>query len=240
MRYLYIFPHPDDESFGPAAVMNHQLQDGHEVHLLTLTRGEATKVRYELDLSKEEMGELRYKEMLNVQKVLGLSSLEVLRFPDSGLKTIDPRLLENAVMDHVRHLKPDILVSYPVHGVSGFHDHLVTHAIVKRAYLELLEEEGSSLKRLAFYTLLDRGAEDPFKGKAFPVRQSTEEEIDCAVTLNDADIEAFKEALDCYRTYQGTIQRSGVKDRIEKEAQFELFGEDPETRYQDLTEGLLS
>jgi LmbE family N-acetylglucosaminyl deacetylase len=237
MRYLYIFPHPDDESFGPAAAMYHQVKQGHEVHLLTLTRGEATKVRFELDLDKEAMGELRYNEMQNVQKVLGLSSLEVLRFPDSGLKELDPRVLEHAIKDHVRHIRPHVLVSYPVHGISGFHDHLVTHAVVKRTYLELREEGGLPLERLAFYTLLDRGM-DPFEGKAFPVRQSTEDEIDCSVSLSEEDMEAFRKALDCYRTYQGTIQRSGVKERVDDVALFELFGENPEDRYEDLTQGL--
>ncbi len=238
MRFLYVFPHPDDESFGPAAAMHHQIQEGHEVHLLTLTRGEATKVRFEMDLSKEAMGELRYQEMLDVQNVLGLSSLEVLRFPDSGLKELDPRVLEQAIKDHVRKVRPNILISYPVHGISGFHDHLVTHAVVKRAYLDLLEEGGFPLERLAFYTLLDQGG-DPFAGKAFPVRQSMEAEIGCAISLNDADIEAFRKALDCYRTYQKVIERSGVKDRIDRVARFELFYESPKTAYKDLTEGLI-
>lgn len=238
MRYLYIFPHPDDESFGPAAVMNQQLEQGHEVHLLTLTRGEATKVRFELGLGKEAMGDLRYREMQEVQKVLGLSSLEVLRFPDSGLKELDPRVLEQAIKDHVRQIQPHILVSYPVHGISGFHDHLVTHAVVKRAYLELREEGGLPLERLAFYTLMDQGI-DPFEGKAFPVRRSLQEEIGCSVPLTEKDLEAFRKALDCYQSYQETIERSGVKEMVDKNALFELFGEDPEEPYTDLTEGLI-
>lgn len=239
MRFLYIFPHPDDESFGPAAAMHHQLQQGHEVHLLTLTRGEATKVRHELGLDKEAMGELRYKEMLNVERTLGLSSMEVLAFPDSNLKEEDPRLLENAIMDHIRKVDPNILVSYPVHGISGFHDHLVTHAVVKRAFHEIREEGGSSLERLAFYTLPDKGR-DPFEGKAFPVRQSSKEEIDCAVPLNQADIEAFKKALDCYESYQETIRRSGVKDSINEKALFEIYREGTAEWYEDLTEALIA
>ena len=46
MRILYVYPHPDDESFGPARAMAAQRRQGHEVYLLTLTRGEATKVRH--------------------------------------------------------------------------------------------------------------------------------------------------------------------------------------------------
>ena len=39
MRILYVFPHPDDESFGPARAMATQRRQGHEVYLLTLTGG---------------------------------------------------------------------------------------------------------------------------------------------------------------------------------------------------------
>ncbi len=56
MRFLYVFPHPDDESFGPAAAMHAQLRAGHDVYLLTLTRGGATKQRHKLNLSVEADG----------------------------------------------------------------------------------------------------------------------------------------------------------------------------------------
>jgi LmbE family N-acetylglucosaminyl deacetylase len=46
MKVLYVFAHPDDESFGPARAMFKQRREGHEVHLLTLTRGGATKQRH--------------------------------------------------------------------------------------------------------------------------------------------------------------------------------------------------
>ncbi|MFB6257364.1 MAG: PIG-L deacetylase family protein [Flavobacteriales bacterium] len=237
MRFLYIFPHPDDESFGPAAAMHHQLAQGHEVHLLTLTRGEATKVRFELGLDQNAMGDLRYKEMQQVESTLGLSSMEVLRFPDSGLKELDPRRLETAIKEHVQQIAPQVLVSYPVHGISGFHDHLVTHAVVKRAFMDMKEGEAPFPERLAFYTIRDQGL-DPFQGAAFPVRQSIEAEIDCAMALDDEDMKAFQDCLDCYESYQERIEASGVKEKIGKEALFELFGERPEGKMKDLTVGL--
>ena len=93
MRLLYILPHPDDESFGPGPVINKYIEEGHEIHLLTLTKGGATKQRFRLNLSIEEMGEVRYKEMLDVEKVLRLTSMTVLDLADGGLKEMDPREL---------------------------------------------------------------------------------------------------------------------------------------------------
>ena len=90
MRILYIYPHPDDESFGPATVMSQQRRQGHEVFLLTLTRGGATRQRHKYGYSVEEMGEVRFKEMQQVAEVLDLSELRVLDLPDGGLKEMDP------------------------------------------------------------------------------------------------------------------------------------------------------
>ena len=168
---MYIYPHPDDESFGPAAVMYDQLRDGHEVYLLTLTRGGATKQRFKLGIDVNEMGEIRFKEMLKVKETLGLTGMLVLDLPDSGLAEMDPREIEKIVRDHIEKIKPDVVVSYPVHGVSGFPDHLVIHAVVKRVFLELKDSGCDYLKRLAFNTVVDKGF-SPWQGDMFVLKQS--------------------------------------------------------------------
>ena len=56
MKILYIFPHPDDESFGVAHAMSKQRRQGHEVYLLTLTKGGATRQRFKYGYSVAEMG----------------------------------------------------------------------------------------------------------------------------------------------------------------------------------------
>jgi N-acetylglucosamine malate deacetylase 2 len=91
MKILYIFPHPDDESFGPAGAIHSQVNAGHEVHLLTLTKGGATQARHKLNLTIAQMGGVRFKEMQKVQKVLSLTSMTVLDYEDSNLKELDPR-----------------------------------------------------------------------------------------------------------------------------------------------------
>ena len=77
MRILYIFPHPDDESFGPARAIAAQRRQGHDVFLLTLTRGEATKVRHNFGWTLEQMGEARYRELLDVRTTLDLTDIRV-------------------------------------------------------------------------------------------------------------------------------------------------------------------
>lgn len=239
MRILYIFPHPDDESFGPAAAMWNQRKKGHEVHLLTLTKGGATKVRHSLGLSIEEMGEVRHKEMLSVAHVLKLNSFSILDFPDSKLAEIDPRIVEEAIEKKIFELNPDVLVSYPVHGISGFPDHLVTHSVVKRVFCSMRERAPKHPKRLALFTLSplqQRG----FESSAIPVKSSDEASLRVRTPLDDDDRLAMDRALDCYHSYQETIRKTMKTAPPFDEVVFELFDEDPGYVLSDVFQALQS
>jgi len=234
MRILYVFPHPDDESYGPGPTISKQRRQGHEVYLLTLTRGGATRQRHKYGYSVAEMGEARYQEMQCVARVLDLSGMTVLDLPDSGLKEMDPRQIEDVVRSHIEHLQPEIVITYAVHGNSGFHDHLVTYAVVKRVYVELAERAGY-LKRLAFTTLTEEvAAQSPHHRLSF----STPDEIDCLFAVHEVDVERGRRALDCYVTYQDAIQQTGIKDMIGGPAAFEIYQEQHDPPLGDLTEGL--
>ncbi|MBN1446939.1 MAG: PIG-L family deacetylase [Bacteroidetes bacterium] len=237
MRILYIFPHPDDESFGPAAVMHRQLRAGHEVHLLTWTRGGATKQRHRLGLSIEEMGDVRFQEMLSVERTLGLTSMTVWDYPDSGLKEMDPRELERATSAYMKDLRPDVIVTYAVHGISGFHDHLVAHAVVKRLFVALRDEGADWPRRLALLTLEDSGA-PVFRPDGFRLKHSTPEDIDCIVPLDPADIAIMKSCLACYETYKDTIEESGIVEKVGTSIPFEFYRENSDPPVDDLFTGL--
>ncbi|MDX1591073.1 MAG: PIG-L family deacetylase [Balneolaceae bacterium] len=234
MKILYIFPHPDDESFGPAPAMHAQLRQGHEVHLLTLTKGEATRQRFRLGVNKKEMGEIRFREMQCVEKTLGLSSMTVLNLPDSELKNINPIEIEEVVEAEIHRLEPDIIVTYAVHGISGFHDHLVTHAVVKRVFCSLRAKDSDFPKRLALFTRMGEVVKD---GK-FRLEASSDEEIDFVEMCNDTDMQKFRDALDCYETYQQVIEDSKVKEVTTKEVPFEIFGEEINGRLTSISDGL--
>lgn len=234
MKILYIFPHPDDESFGVAQAISKQRREGHEVYLLTLTKGGATRQRHKFGYSVEEMGEVRYKEMLEVAKTLDLSGMNVLDLPDSGLKEMDPRDIEKAVKDEIETLKPNVVVTYAVHGISGFHDHLIIHGIVKRVYVELAEKH-SYLKRLAFFTLTEENAA---KQTHFKISGSKDEEIDCVIKVDEIDMEKMHKSLDCYVTFQETILASKIHEQMTNEVVFEIFMEDHQPKLGDLFEKL--
>ncbi|NUN09013.1 MAG: PIG-L family deacetylase [Ignavibacteriaceae bacterium] len=221
MRILYIFPHPDDESYGVAHLMAKQKREGHEVFLLTLTKGGATKQRHKFNLSIDEMGEVRFKEMLEVQRVLGIDFMDVLDYPDSGLKFLDPRQLENTVKEYTRRLNPDVMVTYEANGISGFTDHLISHAVVKRAFVELTGESNPP-KRLALLTVSEETAK---RSPMFRLYASSPGELGCIEEVTEADLKLAHAALDCYKTFIETINNSKIKELLELKIYFQLFGE---------------
>lgn len=234
MKILYVFPHPDDESFGPAPAIAAQRRQGHEVYLFTLTKGEATKQRFRLGVNKQEMGEIRYKEMQCVEKVLDLNGMTVFDLPDSGLKEMDPADIEEVIRRQIEKIQPDVLVTYAVHGISGFEDHLVSHAVVKSVYCDMRREGEEYPRRLAFFTHF---SEEEGDGK-FNLSSSKQEDIDCWVEANDEDYQKFLDALDCYETYQQVIEESNVKSEVGNRVPFEIFQENFDPPLSDLGDQL--
>jgi N-acetylglucosamine malate deacetylase 2 len=210
-----------------------QRRQGHDVYLLTLTRGEATKVRHKFGWTLEQMGDARHREMQDVKATLELADLQVLTFPDGKLKELDPWSIEAAIRAEILRVTPHVVVTFPVHGISGFHDHLVTHAAVTRVYLELRGLEHAWLQRLAFFTVVAGPADFPWH-----VNITKPEEIDCAFDVSDADMERFHKALDCYVTYADVIAATHIHDVFGTDVHFEIFREDHKPPLRDLFEGL--
>jgi LmbE family N-acetylglucosaminyl deacetylase len=180
------------------------------------------------------MGEVRYQEMLCVAKALDLSGMTVLDLPDSGLKEMDPREIEAVVAAEIERLQPQVVVTYAVHGISGFHDHLVAHAVVKRVFVELAERV-TYLRRLVFFTITE---EDAARSKHHHLNGSKPDEIDCVFEVDQVDVDRGRQALDCYVTYQAAIEQTGIKEQIHSPVVFEIYGEDHDPPLDDLFDGV--
>ena len=210
-----------------------QRRQGHEVYLLTLTRGEATKVRHKFGRTLEQMGEARYRELVDVRTTLDLTDIRVLSLPDGGLKELDPWSIEEVIREEILRVKPHVVVTFPIHGISGFHDHIVTHGTVTRVYLELRRPDHPWLQRLAFFTLAVAPATFPWH-----VNVTKPEEIDCVFDASDADMERFHRALDCYVTYADIIAATKIHNVFGKDVHFEIYREDHKPPLTGLCEGL--
>ena len=106
--------------------------------------------------------------------------------------------------------------------------------MVKRVYLRF-KPSTPYLKRLAFLTITEEQASQT---TLFHLNGSKTEEIDCVFRSDDVDIDKARKALDCYVTFQETIEKSGIKEFIANEIYYEIFQEQHDPPLEDIFAGL--
>ena len=92
------------------------------------------------------------------------------------------------------------------------------------------------LHRAAFWTI--RAEEAAGASELVHLTGSKAEEIDVVMTVDEVDVERQRQALDCYVTYQQTIEDAGARRNIPREAVFELYQEAHEPPLDGLLDGL--
>jgi LmbE family N-acetylglucosaminyl deacetylase len=104
--YLVVAAHPDDPDFGVAGTAARLVRDGHSVHYLMLTSGDAGSE--DPTIPPAELMRLREEEQSAAGKILGLSSVLFLRYPDGEL---EPTLqLRKAIVRVMRQLRADVVL----------------------------------------------------------------------------------------------------------------------------------
>ena len=217
MKILYIFPHPSDEAFGPAAAIHKQIEAGHDVGLLTLTKGESSVSRLSLGITKQELAKKKLMEILHVQKMLKLSNLKVLDYTDGELIKVDYEFLRKTIISYVIKVKPDIIVTFPKHGLNVHPDNIITHHVVTDVFYELKYELG--LKRLAYFTLPNDESTNKINRTLYKTPLS---EIQCVLKLNDDNVKMLNDVLNCYETQQETFEAHNVMQLIGRQIHFQI------------------
>ena len=124
-RFLFLFAHPDDETFGPGATIAKYARQGAEVHLATATRGEAGMVGDPPLTDREHLGEVRSGELLAAAGILGIAKVHFLGFLDGQLAAVPRELLVERAVEVIRTVRPHVLVGFGPEGVSRHADHMV-------------------------------------------------------------------------------------------------------------------
>ncbi|MDO8968083.1 PIG-L deacetylase family protein [Algoriphagus sp.] len=133
-RVLVIFPHPDDEVTVAGTLM--KLKDeGHEIQIVCLTRGEkgnSAGIADEVTLAR-----LRTDEMQKAAELIGADELHLKNYPDSGLEKMGLDSLKEIIRNLINEINPDVLISYDSKvGLYGHPDHRLTGQAVEEVFLE--------------------------------------------------------------------------------------------------------
>jgi LmbE family N-acetylglucosaminyl deacetylase len=104
--YLVVAAHPDDADFGVAGTAAKLAREGHAVHYLLCTRGEAGSD--DESVLSETLIETRQVEQRDAGRILGLAGVHFLDFADGEL---EPNLaLRKAIVRCIRALRADVVI----------------------------------------------------------------------------------------------------------------------------------
>ena len=110
---------------------------GHEVGLVTLTRGEAGRW-YPKPLGTWKRADLareRAKEWRGAVRAIGVQRAWLLRWPDGGVANVDPDRITTQLVRIIRRFRPAVVVTFGPEGAGSEHDdHAATSRLATRAF----------------------------------------------------------------------------------------------------------
>jgi len=165
---LAVLAHPDDESFGLGGTLALYARKGYNVYLVCATRGEVGTVDPEHMHGFQTIAELRESELRCAAEHLGLKDVFFLGYRDSGMPGAEENKHPNAqinhsldevagkVLEYIRSLKPDIVLTFDPIGGYKHPDHIHIHKATTLAFEKADDasfhpESGSPFKPRALY-----------------------------------------------------------------------------------------
>lgn len=140
MKALFVFAHPDDETFFSGGTIAKLAKDGVEVKLITATKGEAGSSGEPPVTTQPMLGSVREEELRNAAKILGISDIYFLGFIDGALDKIPQSKIENAVLEIFQKEKPDVVVTFNKTGLSNHPDHKAISIATTNAFTQYMEK----------------------------------------------------------------------------------------------------
>lgn len=135
-----IFAHPDDEAFGPAGTLLQETRSGTELHLITLTAGDAGTNPDNL----KNLGEVRLEEWKKAGELLGAAGMHFLGYKDGQLNNLAmieaAKRIEEIVAATLENAPADAeieFMSLDLNGLTGHIDHIVAARAACLAFYRL-------------------------------------------------------------------------------------------------------
>ena len=140
---MAVLSHPDDESLGIGGTLAKYASEGVDVFVLTATRGDRGRYR-ECRFGDPQhpgaaaLASIRERELHAAAAVLGVQDVALLDYHDQELDRANPRDVIGALVEHLRRVHPDVVITFGPDGAYGHPDHiaisqLATAAVVAAA-----------------------------------------------------------------------------------------------------------
>jgi LmbE family N-acetylglucosaminyl deacetylase len=133
-RLLAVFAHPDDETFRPGGTLALLARQGVRVQVLTATRGQAGSRGDPPLCAPEELPALRERELRCACAALGIQPPILLDYQDGHLSEADPERIVSEILAVVREVRPQMILTYGLDGISGHPDHIAIGRFAAEAF----------------------------------------------------------------------------------------------------------
>ena len=121
---LLVFAHPDDESVFAGGIASRLSEEGVRVSLVTATVGERGKMGSPPVCTPADLGPMRTGELLEACRLIGVSTLRVLGYPDQGLRDAPSDLIRRQLVEILRAVRPQVVVTFEPSGTNLHPDHV--------------------------------------------------------------------------------------------------------------------
>ena len=198
-KLLAVFAHPDDETFRCGGTLALLAQQGVQVHVLTFTRGQAGSCGQPPVCTRENLGAVRTAELQCSCWALGLEPPVVLDYEDGALGGISQVEGAAQIFAIIQTVRPQVLLTWPLHGLSGHPDHVAVSQWALAAFEHAKEAGNVHISALYHLVVPDSIARELGMKQ---LRTLPDEDVTLTV-----DVECVWEqkmaAIDCHRTQAG-------------------------------------
>lgn len=133
LTILAVFAHPDDE-IGVGSTLAHYSDAGARIVLVCATRGEAATIYCDDCATAETLARVRTGELECACRHLGIGELRWLDWPDGGVVRVPRDEAVRRVVQHIRDVRPHVIITHPENGLYPHPDHLAVWEITRAAF----------------------------------------------------------------------------------------------------------
>ena len=219
MKFLFVFAHPDDETFSSGGTIAKLTQNKHKVSLITATKGEAGEPGTPPITTMDRLGAVREQELKRAAKTLGISKIHFLGFIDGKLRFVRNKNIEEKILAIIKNENPDVVVTFDKFGGSNHPDHKAISKATTKVFKDYKKLTKKNVK--LYHTAMPRSFVKKFEEKGLgynafgKVRGVKDSDITTVINIENAlrtKIKALKEHKTQHQDWERFLKRTDILD----------------------------
>jgi len=165
IKVMVVSPHPDDAEIGAGGTIASWVKQGREVFYVVCTNGD--KGSSDPNMTSETLAKIRRQEQREAAKILGVSEVIFLGYPDGGLE--DTPAFRGEMVRIIRKHRPDVVLTTDPYRKYWWHrDHRITGTVTMDAIFPYARDHLSYPEHIAEGLTPHRVSEIYFWGSEEP------------------------------------------------------------------------